>query len=921
MNRLASLLATSLAACVTTSAAEWLGAGSHRFDSPRHFAVTREAGFAKSSFQAEVTVMLNEGSGESCTLGDGTHRLRLTWDANGKRAWFGAHPNWKPGTSFQATRSLFLPAVTADFGAKGHIFAGGAGGVTFSDFTTRSLTPQEIAALPVYDSFTDDPSARTWLPAPGSSDTVMEPGLCKLIEPFTATFRPIVCWYSGSTLQASRSLPMGKLDLPGSKWELTTDFQGVPGHDDARDLTLNFTLREGSAPASGVAAAFDFSNWSTNNYTLIPAAVYNGNRLRTSGRGYAAGQAPEDLYRKDLPLTQSDVPRLQMNPAQQPSKLEVNSSNVTTPAICLFDPKAKRGFILLAEQGGRNAAGDFLRKPDGEILDSAFAIEESADRTRATVVVSAPGVRERKPEFLGFSASPDRGISMQAGDVVKLRLRVHSFATPDIPGLLERFMTVRKDLTGPNHPRKLVPASQVETWMTQRIDSRYLQQGDVKFYCPENGPWIAFGWIGGWINTFPMLVLGDDTRLGRVAHTFDYGLKAQFPTGYFSYAIRNDGNTSFRDPGKDMTMTRTSGDILFWMIKQFQILKAQGRGHAIKPDWEAAMKRLADAMIATWQQDGQWGKLINYKTGRVGEYNTTGGAAIIGGLAMASGHFDQPEYLTIAEQAADFYYDRDFLKQGLTTGGCADILQNADSETAAGFMTSLMALHEVTGKKRWLEMSRQLANLVATWTVSHDYELPKHTELGGLGAKLAGVFWASTQNKHGAPGICTSSGDPLFKIYRATGDTRYAELMRDIVAAHGESIRPGGFTNERLTFCDADSRGSRGHHVTGWNETNGALMAREIPGIYLRTDIDRCYVFDAVEAKVLTRDAEGVRMEIHNPTKHDARVSIFAENAAQAARPQGFTAFLKWPKIEVKAGGATQVTARSDGSGQSVRSD
>ena len=40
------------------------------------------------------------------------------------------------------------------------------------------------------------------------------------------------------------------------------------------------------------------------------------------------------------------------------------------------------------------------------------------------------------------------------------------------------------------------------------------------------------------------------------------------------------------------------------------------------------------------------------------------------------------------------------------------------------------------------------------------------------------------------PGICTPSGDALFKIYRATGDRRYAELLRDIVHAHAEGIKP-----------------------------------------------------------------------------------------------------------------------------------
>ena len=945
-------------------AGELLDAGVMRFEGSRHFAVTRAGDFAKQSRQAEITVTLKGGGGNGCAffgmgagtpdpknfneptsvpslafrfgpsdfaggnvtasvngvatgeqlpLGDGTHRVRLTWDAANRRAWLDIHPNWTDGAAFTPTRSMFLPVVAVAFGNDGHLFAGGAGGVSFSALKTRPLSAAELAQLPATDVFPNDPTAHTWLPVNPPRQPQPNPYLADFPEPLSASLRPLVCWYAGAALQATRTLPGGKLDLPESRWQVAVESQPVAGQPDARDLTLSLTLLKGTAPASGVAAAFDFSSWSSNNYVLVPASVYNGNRLRTVNRPYAAGLDPADYDRKDLPLTQSDAPRLETAPGI-PSKLEVTACNVTTPAVCIFDRQTKRAFILLAEQAARSATGDFLRKTNGEILDNGISIEESADRSHATVVISAPGVRERKPEFIGFSGSPDRGMPMKSGDTIRLKLRVLSFATPDIPGLLDRFMTVRKDLTGQNHPRKLVPASQVETWMTQRIDSRYYHQDGIEFYCPENAPWIAFGWIGGWIDTFPMLVLGDAQHLDRVSKTFDFGLKAQQPSGYFHYAIRNDGNLTFRDPAPGMNMARTSGDTLFWMIKQFQLLKAQDRARSIKPEWESSMRKLADAMVTTWQHDHQWGKLIHVESGAVGEFNTTGGASIIGGLALASTYFNHPVYLETAKQAAEYYYTRDFVQQGLTTGACADILQNADSETAAAFMTSLMALHETTGEKRWLEMSRNLANLTATWTVSHDYQLPQSTELGKLGAKLAGVYWASTQNKHGAPGICTSSGDPLFKIYRLTGDTRYADLQRDIIAAHGESIRPGGFTNERLTYCDADSRGSRGSHVTGWNETNGILMAQEIPGIYLRTDIDRSYVFDAVEVKTITRDAAGITLEIHNPTPFAAMVSIFAENAAQAAKPQGYTAFLKWPKVAVKAGGTTRVTVKPDGS-------
>src|SRR6202021_1083456 len=111
------------------------------------------------------------------------------------------------------------------------------------------------------------------------------------------------------------------------------------------------------------------------------------------------------------------------------------------------------------------------------------------------------------------------------------------------------------------------------------------------------------------------------------------------------------------------------------------------------------------------------------------------------------------------------------------------------------------------------------------------------------------------QNKHGAPGFCTSSGDPLFKIYRATCDVRYSQLMHDVAHAWAEGLQPDGEISERLTYCDADSRGTRGSGSTGWNELNGILMAMELPGIYLRTDKELLYVFDSVEVKQVKRDA------------------------------------------------------------------
>ncbi|MBT3243098.1 MAG: hypothetical protein HN352_08105 [Bacteroidetes bacterium] len=723
------------------------------------------------------------------------------------------------------------------------------------------------------------------------------------LKSLNGNIRLLYCKYDKADLIATHPFNIHETSINENKWNTRVEANSIKSDPDALDLNIQFQLIEGSVEDAGVAVAFDFKKWDTENYVLLPASVYNGNRCKIVNSGYAQGLDRKYLYQKNIPMMSVAIPHLALE-KDSVSRLEVNASYLSTPAMCFYSKEKKRGFILLTGQ-------------KSQFGDNGFIVEESEDRKQASLIITAPGVLEKKPLFVGSTESLDRGVSLKAGDSIELNIRLYSFKANDIPEVLEKFMEVRKSLTGQNKPRNLIPFSQVADFMTKRIDERYYDGPEFQFYCPENANWISFGWIGGLMNTFPMLALNDERHLERVTKTFDFAIpRGQGEAGYFYGAINYDGKPFGRegyDEFPEIVLTRKNADVLFWMIKQFKLLIAQGKENSIKPEWEENIQRLADAFVSTWEKNAQWGRMINNQTGEVAEYNTSGGVMAIGGLALASEYYDKPEYLDIAIEAAHFYYQRDFYEQGSTTGGCADILQNADSETAAGFMTSLMALYEITGDREWLEKSRNLANLCATWTTSYDYQLPKNTELGKLDAKLAGVYWASTQNKHGAPGICTSSGDPLFKIYRNTGNILYADLMNDIVHAHGESIRPGGYTNERLTYCDADSKGERGIHITGWNELNGLLMALEIPGIYLQTDGELFYVFDHVEANIEEHDKNGVTLLIKNPTSFDASVSILTESTKQAEKPLGYNAFINWPMIKIQAGDSLRVSINRDG--------
>ena len=208
-------------------------------------------------------------------------------------------------------------------------------------------------------------------------------------------FRLLDCQYEGAKLVHSSTIE-GRSD----NWDVKQEVLQKKG---ANEVTYRFTFKAKRAMKdAGVAVAFDAYNWSSDNFVMIPAVVYNGNRQRIVNREYATGLDKTDYYRKDLALTSNPIPQLSPEFGAN-SQLEVNISNTSTPLMAYLDRKQQQGVFLFTDQGitWKN-----------EVKDHALIIEESRDRSLASFVVSAPGVRSRKPEFIGFSESPDRGISV-----------------------------------------------------------------------------------------------------------------------------------------------------------------------------------------------------------------------------------------------------------------------------------------------------------------------------------------------------------------------------------------------------------------------------------------------------------------------------------------------------------------------------
>ena len=68
------------------------------------------------------------------------------------------------------------------------------------------------------------------------------------------------------------------VSFENSEWKVLVETQTVSNQPDAQDLTVRFTCTKGSLNDASVAVDLNFNNWSTDNYVLVPGALYNGNR-------------------------------------------------------------------------------------------------------------------------------------------------------------------------------------------------------------------------------------------------------------------------------------------------------------------------------------------------------------------------------------------------------------------------------------------------------------------------------------------------------------------------------------------------------------------------------------------------------------------------------------------------------------------
>lgn len=730
-------------------------------------------------------------------------------------------------------------------------------------------------------------------------------------------------------------------EFAGAHWRLELNWREVS--QGRRAGRFAATVTGGKAEAVAAGLVWELANWSVEDYVLIPGAVYAGNRFDSMRRAYPPKIRDIGQRSDRLTLDIGDIPRLAAGPGR--SHLDQTSLDGAVPGMGIRFADTAEALLLLTPQSSSHG-------PIGLEL-----IENDA-RDRAELLMLVPGFLHPLPG----DEDPMPGIGNQAvahchpenakpvdlaeGESICFDFELHEFACPDVHGLFERLFSHRTAM----FPQSANPLPDVLPFSAAwgRLERKHNEQNwrethglytlGIGWVPDQATQFWQNGWTGGGITSFAMIQEGDSVSVDRAGRNLEFLLtRGVSKTGLFkstmsesgewrgdssvgggeAWCRSEDANTTEMTHAT-LSLVRRQGDCLLFVVRQ--LLLWQERGHTVPEHWEAATRRSAEALCEVWEEEKEFGFLLDYETGKVAIRGSTSGGLIPAALAWASVYFSEPRFLAVAQAVAEHYRTHD-LAWGVTTGGPGDALQAPDGESIFGLIESFITLFEMTGEPVWREAAVHACYQGASWAISYPYVFPEGSALAQIGCDARGAMIANAQNKCGVPGICTLSGQGILRTFRATGDERLLDLLREIAHAlpqflsredrpiptritwaHPFAELPAGWMCERVNVTPswAEPLGEQAAYSC-WCEVAMMLTWCDLPGVYAQPDTGLVRCLDHVRAEWGDKDRTTLR--ITNPTAFPAKVRVQWETSEAAQRerlPLNYAA--KLPVVEIAAG-------------------
>ncbi len=693
-----------------------------------------------------------------------------------------------------------------------------------------------------------------------------------------------------------------------SKWNISSKFNSVKNDKNAIDVAITFKCIAGKLEQASVSVDLDFTNWSEKNYVLMPSAVYNGNRYAWRRLRYSPKLHDIKDIGLDKPIIINDVPKL--NDSSGISRIQERSGSMATPSIGFINHNSNSGIWLLTQQG--NNLGDY-----------GIDIEETKDRSHATISLTSPVVRELFTYQMTNAHTPSWDIpkNFKAGDEVTITFRLYSFEAPSTQSIFNKFSEIRKDVATNFTLVNTLPYSECMNTLEQKFNKYNFVQ-DYGYYAigmRENylQDW-QIGWTGGMISTYPLLFAGNEQTKQNVLRNFDWLFpKGISPSGFYWDAGQKGNEWIGGDirnyHTKNWHLIRKSGDAVWYILKQFMLMEKQSIN--VKQSWKEGNQKVCDAFVQLWNKYHQLGQFVDSQTGEIIVGGSSSGAIVPAALALASQYYHEPKYLQIAEAMAD-YFNENFVQKGISCGGPGDALQAFDSESAYALVESYVTLYEHTQNKKWLSIAEDAAKQFATWVVSYNYKYNDTTAFAKANIHTVGGVYANIQNKHSAPSMCTASGVGLLKLYRYTNNIFYLNLLQDIAHNITQYLphpqkplgnAPIGWVSERVNMTDWEGPQSIGYilPISTWAETSLMLTTIEIPGLYINAKKGIVTAFDNVIPTIISNTNTKLIVQLKNTTPVDAAIKIFEEK--DTTKHLGENYLLNCKKVVVNAGATVEI--------------
>ncbi|MGN0534715.1 MAG: hypothetical protein ACI4IR_01775 [Eubacterium sp.] len=684
------------------------------------------------------------------------------------------------------------------------------------------------------------------------------------------------------------------------------------------------TVKKNQDKKSALNLIIEEQDWDTDNYVFAPAALYNGNRFESLCKEYPPMLTEEEAQRYFGEIVISDVPRLNK---QGNGCAQLNVGDLSLPCVGYYSDKNKSGYLLFFEQ--KNELGNL-----------GLTVTEDAQTKTAKFILTSPCVRTPYKYEMCTTAkeSDDRGAELKSGDTVTFSYTQYRFECNSVCEFLNAFFKFRQvQSLKRSHPNSL-PWNCAFDIIEEKYNSRNWVD-DYGFYKSseaESGicrQWQT-GWVGGAINTLPGFVLGNSETKEKSRKTLDFIFNHLQHSSGFLYGLFCDGkaygDNQFQPENSNIVLSRKDADALYYLAKQ--LLYLRDGNESIPKLWSDGLRRLADAFVTYYKNNGEISQFIDMEKGKPYVSGSSSAGIVCAGLALCSAYFDCSDYLEIAQGIGEDFYKK-FISKGISAGGPGEAMACSDSESAFALLESFVILYRFTQDKKWLKYAVDTASLCASWCVGYDYAYESDTQLFDRKTATTGAVWANLQNKHAAPGICTMSGESLLHLYRATGDTAYLELLKDIShnitqyvstpenpiyasyvwhnkPAHMQKLvnrwvaktvfslnkgknakkflnsprqklfNPPGRVNERVNLSDWEGRNNVGEIPIGscWCEVSVMLTYLEIPAVYIQRDTGFCFALDHLECSVKEKTDSTLTVELYNPTDYDTNYRIFIDS-------------------------------------------